>query len=522
MAVSIQHCLKYLEDSETLPSSTNKFDPISATPDKLAYYCDLLWQRNEQKNLPGKHKNDPDNLPLSFLNFVAESIDIPKATNMRLTEPHASVASAPQESDSGSSEPSEQQVLAAIPLLDIPGLVYQGFARSNLPPSSDPVHYGATGRLLSMNTVLRRKLRSIYLMTDRSLTRLNADFWPVINNLIDLTKFPGLSPVFPAAHAFQRLLILLATKTFHLNMEIRQNIALVGTTPLKNTDDLGRLILELTSLSTLDNILDRQSPFQPPKNIVDQALLHLQRGSSLSHFPLHIRSALDKIIHDFLAVIQDGHTVLPSAILIRFTPYFPVPSPSLDQPDTLNAMMAREYLLPRTSIDSTISASNTIVHLDPPEVALLARQDTRRDYHNDRRDLRPEPRSVLRQDVRRDFRPDSRPASRQDIRGSARSDSRNDSRIEEPRDFRSPPDPTLEDLQKNMAALQSQLDKHARQVRQVHASSPRRDHTAFMAQASDPDEIAYSAFITDATIRDGHGYSTHPRPLGTRTTTDSD
>ncbi len=129
MAVSIQHCLQFFQrDQDRLPSSTNKFDPISATPEKLAYYCDLLHKHNEQKTLIGKHKDDPTSLPLSLLNFVANTLDIPKATHMRQTSPHISAAISPQASDDGSiPKPSDEDVVRARPLLDIRALVYQGF-----------------------------------------------------------------------------------------------------------------------------------------------------------------------------------------------------------------------------------------------------------------------------------------------------------------------------------------------------------------------------------------------------------
>jgi hypothetical protein len=340
----------------------------------------------------------------------------------------------------------------------------------------------------------------------------------VINDLVDLTKFPGLSPIFPAAHAFQRLLILLSTKTFHLHREIQQTIAIVGTSPLRTTDDLSLFINEITSFSTLDNILDREPPFQPPKKIVDQVLHRLPRGSALPHFPLHIRSALDKIIQDFLATIQDGDIVEPSAILIRMAPHFPAPSPPPDTTKTLQAaMMARESVVPRLSTDSLASASNTVAQLDPPEVAFFTRQDPGSGFRSDRRDLRrdlrPDPRPALRSDIRRD----DRPPSRQDLRGPLRHDSRPGSRFDTSRDYRSdaadhrPASSTsIEDLQKLMQSLQSQLDKHIRQARPAQ-TSPR---AAFMAQTSDSDELAYTALIAD---QDDGVYSSVPRPLGVNT-----
>jgi hypothetical protein len=255
---------------------------------------------------------------------------------------------------------------------------------------------------------------------------------------------------------------------------------------------------KITSLSTLDTIIDRASPFQPPKKIVDQALHRLQRGSALDHFPLHVRAAQNKILQNLLTSIQDGDIVEPSAVLILLAPHFPAPSPSPDPNDTLNAMMARESLVPRVSTDSLTSASNTIVQLDPPEAAFFTRQDPGRGYRSDRRD--PDLRPALRPDVRCD----DRPTSRQELRGHDQSDSRNGSRLDESRDFRpavSDDRPesstTLEDLQKLMQSLQSKFDKHACQARPPHASSPRRDQTAQMAQNSDSDELVYTAFITD-------------------------
>jgi hypothetical protein len=159
---------------------------------------------------------------------------------MRQTHLHISAALPPHASDDGSiPEPSNENVVQALPLLAICALVYQGFDRSNLPPSSAQPFFSAAGRPIFLDTVTRRALSALYLTFDRSLARLNEVFWPVINDLINLTvltvltQFPGLSPIFPAAHAFLRLLFLLSTKTFHLNREMQQTIAIVRISPLK-------------------------------------------------------------------------------------------------------------------------------------------------------------------------------------------------------------------------------------------------------------------------------------------------
>jgi hypothetical protein len=348
---------------------------------------------------------------------------------------------------------------------------------------------------------------------------MNDDFYPVLAAHVDVKKFPGLSSVYPAAHLFQRLLIVLAAKTFHGDAEILRQIALIGTRPIRNTDDLSLLITELTSFSTLDNILDRQHPFQPPKKLVDQALNRLQRGPAFAHFPDHVRRSIGKILQDFITSSQQGDTVEPSAILIRLSPHIPASGPSTDPPETLHAaMMARESLVPCVSSDSLASASNTVVQFDPPEVAFFTRQDTGRGYTRpDRRDPRNDPRPALRSDFRRD----DRPSSRQDLRGPDRPDSR----LDESRDFRpaasdARPESSasLEDLQKLMQSLQSQLDKHVRQVRPA-SSSHSRERAAYVAHNSDSDELAYSALLSDRYAVGPLSYD--PRPLGVRTTIDS-
>jgi hypothetical protein len=223
---------------------------------------------------------------------------------------------------------------------------------------------------------------------------------------------------------------------------------------------------------------------------------------------------MDKTIQDLLASIQDGDTVEPSAILIRPAPHFPVPSPSTDTTETLNAMLARESLVPTLSADSLASASNTVVQLDPPEATFFNGKDPGYGFRSDRHNLRPDLRPALRSDIHRD----DRPPSRQDLRGPNRNDSRPGSRFDASRELR--PDaadhrPTsstsLKHLQKLMESLHSQLDKHVREALPAQAS-PR---AAFMAQTSNSDEMAYTAFTTD---HDDGVYSSVPRPLGVCTT----
>ena len=155
-----------------------------------------------------------------------------------------------------------------------------------------------------------------------------------------------------------------------------------------------------------------------------------------------------------------------------------------------------------------------------PETALIARFDDRYRPARDRRDYRPE-RSDYRPEVRRDFRPDDRSESRPDLRGPARGASRPESRAAAD----DPPDSsaTSEDLQISFASLQSQLDKHARQARQVlDTSSSRRDRAAFAAQGDNSAEASYAAFVMDRPAAASREHEFYPRPHAVLTTMDSD
>jgi hypothetical protein len=108
---------------------------------------------------------------------VANTLDIPEATHMCQTHLHISAALPPHASDDGSiPKPSNEDVVKALPLLAICDLVYQGFDRSNLPPWSAQPFYSATGRPIFLDTVTRCELSALYLISDRSLARMNEGF----------------------------------------------------------------------------------------------------------------------------------------------------------------------------------------------------------------------------------------------------------------------------------------------------------------------------------------------------------
>jgi hypothetical protein len=454
-------------------------------------------------------------------------VDIPLATSERI----ASTAAKQQvllseDSSSGATgdQPADRDVNKALPLLTRSALKYQGFAVSNLPLDKDPEsgkqeHFGATGRPICLNEVTKRGLRLLFLATDKTLDRLESILAPVIIHTTDTTSFKRVSSIFPASHLLQMLMICLANKTFHSDnvSSLTKEIALIGHSPIKNTDDLKAFDHDIEAYSVLSNILAYDHAFQPPKKLVYQALQTLLNSTGLDHFSTPVRTKINIILEDFMTSLRADKAVLPSAFVLLMAPHIPAPSPSPTPTASLHAMMARESLVPCVATDSIASSSNTVVQFDPAESAFFTRQDQGRGYNRpDRRDIRIDSRPAIRSDFRRD----DRPASRQELRGPDRPDSR----LDESRDFRpsasddrTETSASLEDLQKLMQSLQSKLDKHVRQARPTTAS-PHRERAAYMAHYSDSDEIAYSALLTDAHDGGPPSYTAHPRSLGVRTT----
>jgi hypothetical protein len=82
-------------------------------------------------------------------------------------------------------------------------------------------------------------------------------------------------------------------------MDILTENALIGTSVLTTSADLSRVITSITSASVLENIVNFDLPFAPNKKLVHQALQGVQRGQGLKAIPLHNRTKIDKILHDF-------------------------------------------------------------------------------------------------------------------------------------------------------------------------------------------------------------------------------
>ena len=107
-----------------------------APPEKLAYHCELIWQRNVRDKSSRKAEGWFHLVPLLLLNFVVESgsTDILKAIIMYQSHPFKT-AKCPHWQPS---KPTDQEFLAAMPLLAVTGMIYQDYARSSLQPRLAP------------------------------------------------------------------------------------------------------------------------------------------------------------------------------------------------------------------------------------------------------------------------------------------------------------------------------------------------------------------------------------------------
>ena len=371
----------YDENFRIIPSKT-KLDPGTATPAELAIVVDRIHQYNATNAVLGKTTHDPDAVPLGLLNTLAESVNIPLATDTVLNKfsENPTRASDPDvkhekstddqavDTQSGIRErPSnDSDVMAAFPLLTRDALRFQGFNISNLPPG-DHQFFGATGRTLFLNAFTRQQLRAVYLLRRSTLLRMNALLDPFIRASVDISCFTDLSTVYPAAHVFQLLMICLANKTFHNHAKLTPELALLGNAPVRNTSDLHQLAAAIESSSTLANILANTYPFETAPAFLLQVLSNLQRGTGLEHFSVPVLKEIHSVLREFITSIRANTVVRTSSLVLRLAPFFPPPPPP-PAIDELAAMLARAAP-PLLTADPSTSAD--------PEVAFIARQDRR-------------------------------------------------------------------------------------------------------------------------------------------------
>jgi hypothetical protein len=430
-------------------------------------------------------------------------------------------------------------------LLTRPGLDSLGLESAYLPATGAVnANYTIYGTPFDgLTAAQKRHISAVFTWDSDLLYRMNQHVLTAYHLAFDLTSINDLDPTLFAFHVSQILAVLLFNRVQIAKSDMLHNASLIGSQPLQSTRHVSQLIRDINSYAKITTIT---SDFNQPisrfdRALVEQVLDGLQR--SAHHLPEHRRTLFTRSLQRFSDRLHAGSAVRLPALLVSFAAILqpPVVRPSR------STSPAQETLVQAALLADVVPEFRT--DSDLPETALYARFDNRFRTDRDRPDSRPDrgdfrttPRSDLRRDPRPDdrrpFRPDDRPGPdfSQEFRGNARSASRPESRLAAPRDFRTPApdDPpaspaTLEDLQKSFASLQSQLDKQTRLARQAQDSfsSSRRDRTAFAADVADsggdhqlPREIPHHAFSMENDLSFQESF--HPRPLGVRTTIDSD
>jgi hypothetical protein len=152
-------------------------------------------------------------------------------------------------------------------------------------------------------------------------------------------------------------------------MDIKNHKNLIGHTPLKTTNDLGRLIEEISAHSTMDNILNYAHPFENFTNLVHQAIQNLQRGSSLS--PSMFARPLTRSCMSSSLISRHSSKF---GLLRFFSGWLRTFLPQRRRTSRVSLRLCWPVTLTQHfSADSGHPASDPVVQFDTPEVALLAR-----------------------------------------------------------------------------------------------------------------------------------------------------
>ena len=253
----------------------------------------------------------------------------------------------------------------------------------------------------------------------------------------------------------------------------------------------------------LVNVLNDIPPFNANNTLIMQILDGLKR--SVHMLPDHVRTHLNHNLEFFIACSKSGSMdITPTALLISIAPIIQEPpnfeleiSSMFPAGPTEPAMLSDLQRLPDLRrITDPVTQSST--SSDPRETAFAAQLRDRQRlsapdryrppshvadgarHDSVRRDVRIDPRQDnVRRDSNREVRHD-----RHDVYG----DSGRPRKTEPPQ-----PGATLEDLQRTIASLQSQIDRQARKANQESSSKSNRlafesAHMASAKTSSAPDD----------------------------------
>ena len=319
-----------------------RLDPVTGPLVHLATNLSAIHAETARSGVTIKTGKETSVIPTQTNNFLAECVDLHNIkTSIRgdaVPVPKDSVPRPPPlsgrpvspavETDSSAAAESprtaypadgDNTLLTFYPLTTVASLESQGLATIFLRPSGpDNRQFSATGQLLETTDITCQYIRTIYLLDDNSLFRLNTHLWTLLNAAFDLSAFTELSPKYSAAHAYKLLLILLYNRTHYARVSITKAIQMLPSNPCTTGAELAALNSSVVAYSVLHNVLNGKFAFNPVAEILHHVTDGIHRATSTlpTHLQTDFRQAAQVLNSRFSRALE----VHPTALLLRMTP----------------------------------------------------------------------------------------------------------------------------------------------------------------------------------------------------------
>jgi hypothetical protein len=356
-------------------------------------------------------------------------------------------------------------------LLNISDLEYLGLLTTYLRTTGkDDPNYTVMGAPidLPLTNEVQRHIRQVFLWDESTMHRVNTTLMSVLNIAFDMTPLNlDLVDNLYAMHGHQTVKALMYNRAQGNKVSIMNFGSSLGYRPTPTGADVLRLMKDLRNFSLLINIFTEQPLFPTNALLIQQVLDGLLRMVHL--LPEHVRPELHTSLQIFLARYKIRQTILPMAVLISAGAIVQQ-NTQIDQgvtPTTADVVFPGVEQLPASPI-SHPTATAMVVRTSAP----------------DRQRVTGPP-------------PQSSGARRNDRSDPTALATGRDHRLATERSVatQSASNVTLADLQRTMAALQSQVDRQARLARRdvPDDEQPPARCAAYYIRATGPPEDSASS-----------------------------
>ena len=443
----------------------------------LSHYAANMDYLSEAVDTRGCTIKKDETVSMSFLNHMA--------LNVSFNEIDVSLAAQTRSNSSkvkDLAKDGNDDIFTQYPLLTKAALAKQGMHTQFLRhKDQDWKHFTASGSIIEIDENCRKLVRTGFLVDTNAQFCFNEALGSLISAAFDMSTIDckGLNKTHHAAHSVQQLWILFFNRCQYAKSTIVNDFQHITLRPVSTAIDLLNLHSEVSDFYILFNILDGSTPFLSGEAITQQVIENLQRNTHLlaaAYQPL-----FDKALQTLQNRIDNKEPVSSTTLLIHLTPLLPNADKSetaFSAAPTLEFRRVTDPMMQPPTLDGPsetafVAQLRDRQLLKPPDHLRRDRRDTPR-QGNERQDTRVDPRQ---DSVRRDTRVDSRQDSvRRDTRVDSRQDNheRRDTRRDIRQDYErgiarpeahhlrnvDPPvsSHTLEDMQRTMAMLQSQLE----------------------------------------------------------------